>query len=93
MARAKPPAVYDAMQVRNRIAQHRDLGGTKPKVSLGPVRTTRKGVAEERLNAILVPINVATVSMVVMGARPSPPQQARTQFTRAPNSPPPCGVA
>ena len=58
--------------------------GTKPKVSLGPVRTTRKGVAEERLNAILVPINVATVSTVVMGARPSPPQQARTHSLRAP---------
>ena len=50
--------MYDAMQVRNWIAQYRDLGGTKPKVSLGPVRATRKGVAEERLNAILVPINV-----------------------------------
>ena len=49
--------MYDEMQVRNRIAQYQDLGGTKRKVSLGPVRTTRKGVAEQRLNAILVPIN------------------------------------
>jgi integrase len=39
------------------IAQYRDLGGTKRKVSLGPVRTTRKSDAEERLATILEPIN------------------------------------
>lgn len=39
------------------IAQYRDLGGTKRKVSLGPVKTTRKGEAEQKLNEILAPIN------------------------------------
>jgi integrase len=39
------------------IAQFRDLGGTKRKVSLGPVKTTRKSDAEERLATILEPIN------------------------------------
>jgi hypothetical protein len=39
------------------IAQYRDLGGTKRKVSLGPVKTTKKSEAEERLAGILEPIN------------------------------------
>jgi integrase len=39
------------------IAQYRDLGGKKRKVSLGPVKTTKKGQAEERLEEILEPIN------------------------------------
>lgn len=39
------------------IAQYRDLGGTKRKVSLGPVKATRKSDAEERLAKILEPIN------------------------------------
>jgi integrase len=39
------------------IAQYRDLGGTKRKVSLGPVKTTRKSDAEERLATVLEPIN------------------------------------
>jgi integrase len=39
------------------IAQFRDLGGTKRKVSLGPVKTTKKSEAEERLASILEPIN------------------------------------
>ena len=39
------------------IAQYRDLAGRKRKVSLGPVKTTRKGEAEEKLSEILEPIN------------------------------------
>jgi len=39
------------------IAQYRDLGGTKRKVSLGPVKAIRKSDAEERLAKILEPIN------------------------------------
>src|ERR1035441_8880740 len=39
------------------IAQYRDLGGTKRKVSLGPVKTTKKSDAEERLATILEPTN------------------------------------
>ena len=39
------------------IAQYRDLGGTKRKVSLGPVKTTRKSDAEEKLATVLEPIN------------------------------------
>jgi integrase len=39
------------------IAQYRDLGGTKRKVSLGPVKTTRKSDAEESLATVLEPIN------------------------------------
>ena len=39
------------------IAQYLDVGGTKRKVSLGPVKTTRKSDAEERLATILEPIN------------------------------------
>ena len=38
------------------ISQFRDIRGTKRKVSLGPVKTTRKGDAEERLATILEPI-------------------------------------
>jgi integrase len=39
------------------IAQYRDLGGIKRKVSLGPVKATTKREAEERLDKILEPIN------------------------------------
>jgi len=39
------------------IAQYRDLGGAKRKVSLGPVKATRKSDAEEKLAGILEPIN------------------------------------
>jgi len=39
------------------IAQYRDLGGIKRKVSLGPVKATSKGDAEEELAKILEPIN------------------------------------
>jgi hypothetical protein len=52
---------YQKPKIRNVkgywIAQFRDLGGTKRKVSLGPVRTTKKSEAEERLAKILEPIN------------------------------------
>ena len=39
------------------IAQYRDLASIKRKVSLGPVKTTSKREAEERLDKILEPIN------------------------------------
>lgn len=42
------------------IAQYRDLGGRKRKVSLGPVKTTTKREAEEKLGKILGPINATT---------------------------------
>jgi integrase len=52
---------YQKPKIRNVkgywIAQFRDLGGTKRKVSLGPVKTTKKSAAEERLAKILEPIN------------------------------------
>ena len=52
---------YQKPRIRNVkgywIAQYRDLGGTKRKVSLGPVKATRKCDAEERLAKILEPIN------------------------------------
>src|SRR5450432_2168610 len=52
---------YQKPKIRNVkgywIAQYRDLEGTKRKVSLGPVKTTIKSDAEERLATILEPIN------------------------------------
>src|SRR5215813_6175450 len=52
---------YQKPKIRNVkgywIAQYRDLGGTKRKVSLGPVRTTKKSEAEGKLGRILEPIN------------------------------------
>src|SRR6516165_4751885 len=52
---------YQKPKIRNVkgywIAQYRDLGGAKRKVSLGPVRATKKSEAEEKLAKILEPVN------------------------------------
>ncbi len=52
---------YQKPRIRNVggywIAQYRDLGGRKRKVSLGPVSKTRKPAAEQQLARILEPIN------------------------------------
>jgi integrase len=54
---------FQKPSVRNKggywIAQYRDLQGTKRKVSLGPVKCTKKIEAEQKLQRILEPINSA----------------------------------